>query len=184
MHDYIANQAAVHTDVGCTIPGDARALNISGTLVAQTNCAAYATGNQGCGMRADSLKSFGAPFNANGGGVYAMVWDTTGVAVYFWEPGAEPKDLVQGTPVPAMWDPPMARWPAASCDPFKFFKGHSVIFDTTLCGDWAGGAWGSAGIPGQEQSCAQRTGVATCEEFVRKNGAAFNDACECSVFFS
>ena len=132
MNDYIANQATIHTDTGCTITSNAQALNISGTLVAQTNCAAYATGNQGCGMRASDLKSFGAAFNANGGGTYAMVWDTTGVAIYFWESGTVPADLSAGTPVPEGWAAPMARWPASTCDPFKFFKGHSVIFDTTL----------------------------------------------------
>lgn len=49
-------------------------------------------------------------------------------------------------------------------------------------GDWAGGVWDAAGIPGQEQSCAQRTGVRTCDEYVRRNGAAFNDACECALW--
>jgi hypothetical protein len=49
-------------------------------------------------------------------------------------------------------------------------------------GDWASGVWGSAGIPGQEQSCAQRTGVATCEQFVRQNGASFNEACVYRLF--
>lgn len=44
-------------------------------------------------------------------------------------------------------------------------------------GDWAGNVWSAAGIPGQEQSCAQRTGFSTCEEFVRASGSAFNDAC-------
>lgn len=50
-----------------------------------------------------------------------------------------------------------------------------------ISGDWAGGVWGAAGIPGQEQSCAQRTGFATCDEFVRSRGAAFQEACTCST---
>lgn len=45
-------------------------------------------------------------------------------------------------------------------------------------GDWAGNVWGSAGLPGQEQSCAQMTGAATCSDFVQNNGAAFSEACE------
>ena len=45
-------------------------------------------------------------------------------------------------------------------------------------GDWASGVWSSTGVPGQEQSCAARTGFATCEDFVRNNGNAFQDACE------
>jgi len=51
-------------------------------------------------------------------------------------------------------------------------------------GQWAGGVWSSSGIPGQEQSCAQKTGFSTCEAFVRANGAAMDEACACfpSVF--
>ena len=51
-------------------------------------------------------------------------------------------------------------------------------------GQWAGAVWSSSGIPGQEQSCAQKTGVSTCEAFVRANGAAMDEACTCfsSVF--
>lgn len=44
-------------------------------------------------------------------------------------------------------------------------------------GDWASGVWNAAGIPGQEQSCAQRTNVPTCEAFVRANGGAMAEAC-------
>lgn len=45
-------------------------------------------------------------------------------------------------------------------------------------GDWASGVWSSSGIPGQEQSCAARTGYATCEDFVRNSGQSFQNACE------
>jgi hypothetical protein len=60
----------------------------------------------------------------------------------------------------------------------------SFIFGkfTLHSGDWAGGVWNATGIPGQEQSCAQRTGVSTCEAFVRANGASMNEACT-SAFF-
>ena len=43
-------------------------------------------------------------------------------------------------------------------------------------GDWAGGVWNDSGIPGQETSCAQRTGYSTCDEFVQKSGASFTEA--------
>ena len=44
-------------------------------------------------------------------------------------------------------------------------------------GDLAGSVWSSAGAPGQEQSCAARTGVSDCDTFVRSNGASFQEAC-------
>jgi hypothetical protein len=61
---YSANQATIHTNPGCSIPStSASALGITGTLVAQTDCSAADTGNQGCGMRSASNVSFGAAFN-------------------------------------------------------------------------------------------------------------------------
>jgi len=122
-------------------------------------------------------------------------WDTTGVAVYFFPHGSVPADISVGAPEPDSWGNALARWPAASCAPFKFFNDHHVIFDTTLwcvmlsgqsnaltpsylrSGDWAGAVWDIAGIPGQEKSCAQRTGFSTCEAFVRASGSAMSEAC-------
>jgi len=177
VHDYTNNQATIHTDVGCTLPtSSSNKLAISGNVIGGTDCAALTTGNQGCGIRASTNNSFGAGFNANGGGVYAMKWDTTGIAVYFFSRGSVPADISAGTPQPDSWGLAQARWPAASCAPFQFFNNHQAIFDTTLCGDWAGAVWGVAGIPGQEQSCAQRTGFSTCEAFVRANGSAMSEA--------
>ena len=53
---------------GCYIPkisGGTGSLSI-------TNCAAYETGNQGCGIIDDSgSANYGVNFNNNGGGVYA-----------------------------------------------------------------------------------------------------------------
>ncbi|KAF8973863.1 glycoside hydrolase family 16 protein [Flammula alnicola] len=177
VHDYTNNQATVHTNVGCTLASSSsNTLAISGSVIGGTDCAALTTGNQGCGIRSSSNNSFGAGFNSNGGGTYAMKWDTSGVAVYFFPSGSVPADITAGLPQPDSWGTAQARWPATSCDPFTFFVDHSAIFDTTLCGQWAGAVWSSAGIPGQAQSCAQRTGVSTCEAFVQANGASLSEA--------
>jgi len=177
VHDYTNNQATVHTSAGCTLASsNANSLSISGSVIGGTDCSALDTGNQGCGIRASTANTYGPGFNSNGGGVYAMKWDTTGVAVYFFPRGSIPSDITAETPLPDSWGRAQARWPAAACDPFKFFNNHHAIFDTTLCGDWAGGVWNAAGIPGQEQSCAQRTGVSTCEAFVRTHGASMKEA--------
>ncbi|KAF9454982.1 glycoside hydrolase family 16 protein [Macrolepiota fuliginosa MF-IS2] len=177
VNDYTNNQATIHTKVGCTIPSTSQnVLSITGNVIGLTDCAAANTGNQGCGIRASANNSFGAAFNTNGGGIYAMRWDSTGVAVYFFPRGSEPADIIAGKPQPDSWGAAQARWPATSCDPFGFFNNHHAIFDTTLCGDWAAGVWSATGIPGQDQSCAQRTGFSTCEDFVRASGSAFSEA--------
>ncbi len=72
VSDYTNNQATIHTKVGCSIPSTSQnVLAITGNVICLTDCAAATTGNQGCGIRSTSSNSFGAGFNANGGGIYA-----------------------------------------------------------------------------------------------------------------
>ncbi|OSD05799.1 glycoside hydrolase family 16 protein [Trametes coccinea BRFM310] len=170
VNDDADNQATLHTADGCTLPSsDSGALGISGSVVG-TNCATDQTGNAGCGITATQSNTFGVGFNDN------VQWIDSGISVWFFPRNAIPSDISSGAPQPDGWGTPMAHWPASSCNPAQFFSQHTAIFDTTLCGDWAGNAWNSVGSPGQEQSCAQRTGVATCADFVQNNGAAFAEA--------
>ncbi|KAH8120422.1 glycoside hydrolase family 16 protein [Phellopilus nigrolimitatus] len=178
VNDYTNNQATIHTASGCTMPSGASAatLNVSSTLVGALNCAAAETNNQGCGMRSNSNITYGSGFNSVGGGVYAMAWDDNQISVNFFPRGSIPQDLLAEAPQPSTWGTPMALWPSTDCNMQKFFQNHSIIFDTTLCGDWAGGVWSSTGAPGQDTSCATRTGYSTCNAFVQGSGASFADA--------
>jgi hypothetical protein len=177
VNDYTNDQVTIHANTGCQLPtSNITALGISGSVISGTNCAALQTNNEGCGVRAVQTNSFGQPFNANGGGVYAMLWDNSGVSVWFFPRQNIPSDITAKAPVPSGWGTPIASVPASGCNPFQFFQGHSAIFDTTLCGDWAGSVWTATGVPGQDQSCAQRTGVATCQQFVQQNGSALSEA--------
>ncbi|KAL0581373.1 hypothetical protein V5O48_000637 [Marasmius crinis-equi] len=177
VHDYTNNQATLHTDAGCTLStNDPNKLGIAGTVVTTTNCGVTGADNAGCGIRSDSSVTYGSGFNKNGGGVYAGLIDDDGTTVWFFPRNSIPSDINSETPLPSSWGTPMARWGSSSCNPSRYFNNQAAIFTSTLCGQWAGGVWGVAGIPGQDQSCAQRTGVSTCEEYVRKNGGAFSEA--------
>lgn len=177
VNNYTNNQATIHTNPGCTLPSTSSTqLNMSGTLVASTDCSAAQTGNQGCGIRSNLSNSFGSGFNGIGGGVYAMLWDISGIKVYFFPRGSIPADISAGAPQPQNWPTPMADWPSTDCNPYQFFNTHSAIFDTTLCGDWAGAVWNGTGVPGQDVSCAQQTGFSTCSAFVQASGGSFSEA--------
>ncbi|KAK1226952.1 hypothetical protein PQX77_010020 [Marasmius sp. AFHP31] len=178
VHDYSANQATLHTDAGCSLSSSSSStLGISGTVITKLTCAVGGgAGNEGCGVRATTDNTYGAPFNRNKGGVYAGLIDSDGIAVWFFPRGSIPQDIENEAPLPSTWGTPMARWDAGSCSPDRYFNNQAAIFTNTLCGDWAGGVWNNAGVPGQEQSCAQRTGFATCEEYVRNNGGGMSEA--------
>ena len=77
---------------------------------------------------------------AGPGALYGFLWalrdfdlDAYGIGSAGYGPGAPPaKAPPAGAPLPDGWGKPMAFWPATDCDPGKFFKSHSSIFDTTL----------------------------------------------------
>ncbi|KZT67660.1 glycoside hydrolase family 16 protein [Daedalea quercina L-15889] len=177
VNTYTNDQVTLHTNTGCTLPStDASTLGIAGTLVSSQDCSVAGTGDTGCGVRSTSTTSFGPGFNSMGGGVYAMKWDDTGITVHFFPRASIPSDITSGAPDPSAWDTPIANFPSSSCNTTEFFYDHSAIFDTTLCGAWAGDGWNSSGVPGQETSCASTTNTATCAEYVLNNGAAFDEA--------
>ncbi|CAE6413471.1 unnamed protein product [Rhizoctonia solani] len=175
INGYTRNQASLHTAVGCTIPAD---YGSTGTLAASTVCAADLTANMGCGQLSTGANSYGKPFNDNGGGVYAMLWQSTGVSIYFFPRNAIPSDITSEAPQPSTWGIPSGNWPSTNCDPATYLKNHQIIFTNTVCGDWAGsvGSWAAAGVGGQTDSCSASTGVGTCLDYMRNNGAAFTDA--------
>lgn len=217
VNDYTNNQVTLHTAPGCSMPSsDPTALGISGSLIGGTDCAAADTGNAGCGVRASETNSYGAPFNAMGGGVYAskfssyIVWHdanrgilqlqrygtTTGSRPGFsraarypqtcravrhsprhgarpW-PHSRPRHATRSSTSistqPSL-TPPSGMYPVNT----KIRVSDAHVYSS---GDWGGGVWDASGVPGQDQSCAARTGVASCSDFVLNNGASFTEACE------
>ncbi|KAG8833281.1 hypothetical protein FRC17_010995 [Serendipita sp. 399] len=155
VHTNRSNQVAWHTDPGCwlTTPG-----NFTGT-VGSTNCDANVNYNK----VDSSIASFGQTFNEKGGGVYVLKWDELSIDVWFFYRSAIPRNILEGLPDPSTWSLPSASLSSVSCNIDQYFKNHMIIFDTTLCGDWAGTSYVAAGCPGR------------CEEWVT-NPHSFDNA--------
>jgi hypothetical protein len=118
------------------------------------------------------LPSYGTEFNEAQGGVYAIEWTVTGITVWFFprdSPGfTENFSSNTTTPEPSIWGTPMAHFGGSGCDFSERFKDLQIIFNTAFCGEWAGAEW--------DKSCAKKTGVATCNEYVRENPEVFKEA--------
>ncbi|KAN0098597.1 glycoside hydrolase family 16 protein [Hyaloscypha variabilis] len=154
----------LHTAAGCS-------MSSTGSLAGSTLLSADCEGNNGCSMTTTNSQGYGSGFNANGGGVYAMQWESTGIYVWFFPRSAIPADITSGSPNPSGWGTPTATFASSSsCEVDQFFMNHNIVFDTTFCGDWAGQAsvWDS--------SCQASTGASTCEAYVAANPSAFTDA--------
>ncbi|KAG9858383.1 glycoside hydrolase family 16 protein, partial [Aureobasidium melanogenum] len=181
-HDY--NSATLHTSSGCAITGNISSGQsdlFSGTLMTP-DCDVNSptqSKNAGCGIRAPSNETFtvgnescvhstaGDAFNAQSGGVYAMLWTSAGVSIYFFPRDYIPNDIKAITPDPSTWtSKPQAVFSGNGCNFDSHLKDLQLVINTDLCGDWAGNSWNSDG-------CAAKTGVATCAEYVQNNPKAF-----------
>ncbi|KAI9873128.1 MAG: hypothetical protein M1830_000807 [Pleopsidium flavum] len=159
------NDVTLHTNAGCSITNNGA---FTGTLTTP-NCDGNAPGqpnNAGCQIADSATNSYGAGFNANGGGVYATEWTSSAISVYFFPRGSIPSDIGSGNPNPAGWGKPLAQF-QGGCDIDAHFQNQQIVFDTTFCGDWAGNVWSSS-------SCASK--APTCSAFVQNNPSAFKDA--------
>jgi hypothetical protein len=156
VHDNQHNQVTWHTAPGCILNPTG---NFTGSAVLNstgeynTICDGTVPPNAGCGITEWSRASYGLTFDAQGGGVFAMKWDETGIFVWSFYRAAVPQDVLLGRPNPSTWGTPSAWLDPTHCDPSKFFVNHSIIFDITFCGDWAGNSYATSGCPG---TCADR----------------------------
>jgi len=154
---------SIHTGPGCTIPASG---DQTGTLRA-TDCNALDNGGAGCGFSVEDANSYGAPFNSNGGGWYAMERTDTFIKVWFWpRNGCPPFDVLADSIYvnTDTWGTPAANFPNTYCDIGKEFGPNNIIINLTFCGGYANGTFSSDGCPG------------SCIDYVNNNPGDFVDA--------
>ncbi|KAI0176071.1 concanavalin A-like lectin/glucanase domain-containing protein [Hypoxylon sp. FL1284] len=161
------NLYSTHTTTGCKAPG-------SGFLGEQraVDCS-QSPENIGCNYASPTsdTASYGDAFNAEGGGVYALEWDSDALKIWHFPRSTIPDDIVYGHavgPDPSTWGPPQAVFGGSSCDADTYFFNMSLVFNINFCGDYAGNLWGKA------DQCDQL--APTCKEFVAGNPTSFSEA--------
>ncbi|CEL57827.1 putative glycosidase C21B10,07 OS=Schizosaccharomyces pombe (strain 972 / ATCC 24843) GN=SPBC21B10.07 PE=3 SV=1 [Rhizoctonia solani AG-1 IB] len=147
-----ANQYTLHTGPNstCTLDTNPIAKYKSTSNMMGKVCASKEGDNAGCGFSDPEPASYGEAFNKAGGAVIAMEWTKTGIRIWRFKRDSIPADL-QGdaaNPNPETWGAPVASWTDAACDIANEVKKHNIVINTTLCGGWAGDAYGSSGCPG------------------------------------
>jgi hypothetical protein len=124
VHLNTYNQITLHTSPGCSPsvgPGGE-----SGYRVANADCGAGG-GGTGCGVMSKSATSYGTAFNANGGGVYASLWTSSGIKVWYFASRDVPWDMRSGTPNPDNWGTPTANFGGGGCDFDARFRDMSIV---------------------------------------------------------
>ncbi|KAI9740573.1 MAG: hypothetical protein M1834_005154 [Cirrosporium novae-zelandiae] len=137
----------------------------TGTIL-ETDCYNATNDNDGCGVLG-AKSTFGAAFNENGGGVYAMEWRAAGIRVWVFQRDEIPDDITAGSsPDPSGWGTATADFPNTDCSISSHFKNQSIIANIDLCGTWAGSTsvYAESGCP------------STCEDLVADNATNFDTA--------
>ena len=170
VNSVAANQMTLHTNAGCSVWNQ-------GSLARQntTNCDTNAPGqkkNAGCAYMSSDSTSYGAGFNAVGGGVYATEWTSEAIAIWYFPRSKIPADIASKNPDPSKWGTPMAHFCGGNgyCDIDQHFQNMNIIFDTTFCGQWAGDqdVWSS------DKTCSAKAN--TCEAYVQNNPDVFKES--------
>ncbi|KZS88999.1 hypothetical protein SISNIDRAFT_445408 [Sistotremastrum niveocremeum HHB9708] len=136
-----ANQYSLHTLQGCQHPQSLADPIETGQFIS-SDCFNQTNGNEGCVVRDPSNNSFGSAFAKNGGGVFATLWTSIGIKIWFFQRGSIPADIGTSSPNPSAWGTPSANYPASSCPMSQFFGSQTLIFNIQLCGQFAGGTYG------------------------------------------
>ncbi|KAI0298071.1 glycoside hydrolase family 16 protein [Multifurca ochricompacta] len=127
------SQISLHTVPGCTVVNAVQ----TSTLVNTTDCSFLANQNSGCAVGNPDPNSYGAAFAATGGGVFVTEFAETGISL---RRGNVPNSL-QGNASSvdtSSLGKPVANYPTGGCNVDRFFQPQKLIFDITLCGDFAG----------------------------------------------
>jgi hypothetical protein len=126
------DQITLHTSSGCSIN---TAGSQGGTQLQNSNCNADSA-NTGCSATTTTGNAYGDAFNNNGGGVYAMQWESSGIYVWFFPRNNIPADIQNGSPVTGNWGTPVVAFNGGSgCNIDSHFANQNIVFDTTFCGD-------------------------------------------------
>jgi len=158
------NQSTLHTSSGCVMPTPSPA-TMTGTFLQSLDCN-YIDGTKGCSTQGP-VGSFGPGLNAKGGGVFALLWTTQAISVWFWPRQQVPAAISLGVnPDPSQWGLPVSYFPFGNSCPASHFVNHNVILNTTFCGDWAGPNFKSD----------SGSGVDACNYYVHSNPAQFQNA--------
>jgi len=162
----------LHTSDGCDQSGESTSLftgnwGQGSNGQPATNCYINAPNqysNQGCGI-VGTANSYGAPFNQQGGGVYALEWTPNLIRAFYFSPSNIPPDLNSNSPNPSGWGKPYAYFTLGSNCADSHFVNQTMVINLTFCGDWAGTVFDS-----------ECPGKGDCNSYVENNPSAFKDA--------
>ena len=112
----------LHTCPGCVVSVGAGGQ--SGSGFTDSNCNSN-NGYNGCSVRSTVGTSYGTPFNAAGGGVYAIQWNSTVIKIWYFVRSQIPVDIIQQIPNPDNWGESQANFGGCAFD--QYFNNMQLV---------------------------------------------------------
>lgn len=150
-----SNQVTLHTGNACTM---SQKRNHTG--VEYSNNCTQSSGF-GCAVSAGRSFTYGSRFNERGGGIYTMLWDDTGIRIWFLF--RTQFNYLAKIPKPETWGIPQATFPFTPSCPKNNFINNTLVINIDFCGDWAGTTF--------PIECK-----GDCATFVKNDPLSFNEA--------
>ncbi|KAF8073512.1 glycoside hydrolase family 16 protein [Lyophyllum atratum] len=131
------NRMGLHTEPGCTVVNPSQA---STSTQLSADCSDLANNNQGCIVTDGNTASYGQGFAAAGGGVWVTEFASSGISIWFYPRANVPSSITSNATAidTSTLGTPVGNWPTTGCKMEQFFEPQNLIFDITLCGDFAG----------------------------------------------
>ena len=175
INEQKVNLGTLHTKTDCLIDASAQ----GGDLKTAHCSNDYTDGwsqwqNQGCSVLMKEPSNYGVDFNRAGGGIYVTDWQPQFIKIWFFpRNSAAGINALSANPDPTTWPKPSFTTEKGTCDIPGMFKDHTLILDTTFCGDYAG-----QDIQWQQTSIYQSnpTKYAKCHDYVGNHPEAFKEA--------
>ncbi|KAL0576302.1 hypothetical protein V5O48_005678 [Marasmius crinis-equi] len=148
---FTQNQMALHTTDGCNLVSPVQ----SSDQIQGSNCSVNVN-TAGCVVKDPDQKSYGQPFADAGGGMFVTEMASSGVSIWFFTREKVPSSLSSNSSTidTSAFGKPVANFPSGSCAIDKFFQPQALIFDITLCGDFARPLYNTSGCPvTRDNSC-------------------------------
>lgn len=159
-----ANLVTLHTSPGCVMTNEGAAQD---TVFKEADC----NTGVGCGQQTADNQSYGNGFNAIGGGIFVTSWTSQDISVWFFPRTGIPLDITAGTPNPANWGTPAAKFNGGpSCNIDERFRDNNIIFNITFCGVFAGAQ------PIWDGNAECKALASTCDEYAAGHPEAYVDA--------
>jgi hypothetical protein len=122
------NQMTLHTSPGCTVN-----VGSGGQTGSSTGSAGCGDGGgyNGCAVVSNVGTSYGTPFDNTGGGVYATVWTSSQIKIYYFSRNSIPSDITNGNPNPSNWGTPQANFGGCNWD--NYMRNMNIV--SNICID-------------------------------------------------